>query len=87
MQLFLILEGYFWCCVFGVYMNTLLTYLQRLCQGYSDYVAIHNWSAVPSPNTLVLNDEKASVFSEAKFEPLPVPPKIEFTYAKFKAPR
>lgn len=67
-------------------MNTLLMYLQPFCQGYSDYVAIHNWSGPPSANTLVLNDEKASVFSEAKFEPLPVPPKIEFTYAKFKAP-
>lgn len=51
---------------------------------YSDYVAIHNWTSVPPTNSLVLNDEKASVFCEAKFEPLPVPPKIEFTYAKFK---
>jgi len=56
----------------------------RNSPSYSDYVAIHNWSGPPSANTLVLNDEKASVFSEAKFEPLPVPPKIEFTYAKFK---
>eukprot|EP00435_Cladocopium_sp_Y103_P058233 s558_g20.t1 len=51
---------------------------------YADYVASNNWQGYQSLNTLVLSDEKTFNFMEAKFEPIPVPSKIEYTYAKWK---
>lgn len=51
---------------------------------YADYVQSNNWQGYQHVNTLVLNDEKMFNFMEAKFEPIPVPSKTEYTYAKWK---
>ncbi|CAE7329884.1 unnamed protein product [Symbiodinium pilosum] len=52
---------------------------------YAEYKTQNNWEQISCPNVVVLNDEQR--LREATFTTLPLPERVEMTYAKFREDR